>query len=91
MSTPTLYDRLKPEFIQSLDGLDEYPTTRDYLKKNLKKHYFITELPFGVVIDLVQYLTDKPGDIDVVWKLFNEYRGEDSSLQSDHNAQTTNT
>ena len=53
--------------------------------------------PFGDVIDIVRYLGDGRHSIgDGITAIYNcfediEKTGDDSSLQSDHNAQTTNT
>ena len=94
----TLFERLRPEQRERLQELgDEMPFMQDALVKTLQRNTLLIHVPFGDVIDIVRYLGDgrhSIGDgIVAVYNCFEDIdkTGDDSSLQSDHNAQTTNT
>ena len=94
----TLFERLRPEQRERLQELKkEMPFVQDGLVKILQQNTLLIHVPFGDVIDIVRYLGDgrhSIGDgIVAVYNCFEDIdkTGDDSSLQSDHNAQTTNT
>ena len=70
---------------------------QDGLIKTLQQHTLLIHVPFGDVIDIVRFLGDgrhSIGDgIVGAYSCFEdiEKTGDDLNLQSDHNAQTTNT
>ena len=94
----TLFERLRPEQRKRLQELkNEMPFVQDGLVKVLRNHTLIIHVPFGDVIDIVRYLGDGRHSIgDGIVGVYNCFEaidktGDDPSLQSDHNAQTTNT
>tara|TARA_R100001198_G_C5131027_1_gene149265 strand:+ start:278 stop:616 length:339 start_codon:yes stop_codon:yes gene_type:complete len=94
----TLFERLRPEQRERLQEMgDEMPFMQDSLVKTLQRNTLLIHVPFGDVIDIVRYLGDgrhSIGDgITAIYDCFEdiEKTGDDPSLQSDHNAQTTNT
>ena len=94
----TLFERLRPEQRERLQEMgDEMPFMQDSLVKTLQRNTLLIHVPFGDVIDIVRYLGDgrhSIGDgITAIYDCFEDIdkTGDDSSLQSDHNAQTTNT
>jgi len=94
----TLFERLRPEQRERLQQMgDEMPFVQGGLVKILRQHTLLIHVPFGDVIDIVRYLGDgrhSIGDgIVAVYNCFEDIdkTGDDPSLQSDHNAQTTNT
>jgi hypothetical protein len=94
----TLFERLRPEQRERLQEMkNEMPFVQDGLVKTLQQNTLLIHVPFGDVIDIVRYLGDgrhSIGDgIVAVYNCFEdiEKTGDDPSLQSDHNAQTTNT
>jgi len=94
----TLFERLRPEQRERLQELKkEMPFVQGGLVKILRQHTLLIHVPFGDVIDIVRYLGDgrhSIGDgIVAVYNCFEDIdkTGDDLNLQSDHNAQTTNT
>ena len=94
----TLFERLRPEQRERLQELKkEMPFVQDGLVKILQQNTLLIHVPFGDVIDIVRYLGDgrhSIGDgIVAVYNCFEDIdkTGDDPGLQSDHNAQTTNT
>ena len=94
----TLFERLRPEQRKRLQEMKkEMPFVQDGLVKILQQHTLLIHVPFGDVIDIVRYLGDGRHSIgDGIVGAYNCFEnidktGDDSSLQSDHNAQTTNT
>jgi hypothetical protein len=94
----TLFERLRPEQRKRLQEMgDEMPFMQDSLVKTLQRNTLLIHVPFGDVIDIVRYLGDgrhSIGDgITAIYDCFEDIdkTGDDPSLQSDHNAQTTNT
>ena len=94
----TLFERLRPEQRKRLQELkNEMPFMQDSLVKTLQRNTLLIHVPFGDVIDIVRYLGDgrhSIGDgITAIYDCFEDIdkTGDDSNLQSDHNAQTTNT
>jgi len=94
----TLFERLRPEQRERLQEMKkEMPFVQDGLINVLRNHTLLIHVPFGDVIDIVRYLGDgrhSIGDgIVAVYNCFEDIdkTGDDLGLQSDHNAQTTNT
>lgn len=94
----TLFERLRPEQRERLQQMgDEMPFMQDSLVKTLQRNTLLIHVPFGDVIDIVRYLGDgrhSIGDgITAIYDCFEDIdkTGDDLNLQSDHNAQTTNT
>ena len=94
----TLFQRLRPEQRERLQQMgDEMPFMQDSLVKTLQRNTLLIHVPFGDVIYIVRYLGDgrhSIGDgITAIYDCFEDIdkTGDDPSLQSDHNAQTTNT
>ena len=63
------------------------------LLRTLKKFKYVVDIPFGEVCNVVQNLTNETVSITAIYDCFEDIdkTGDDPSLQSDHNAQTTNT
>lgn len=63
------------------------------LLRTLEKFKYVVDIPFGEVVNIVQYLTNETVSITAIYDCFQDVQktGDDPSLQSDHNAQTTNT
>ena len=58
--TNTLYDRLKPEYKDSLSkNLEKYPTVVKNVVEVLKQNYFWNDLPIAQTKDLISF-TDIP-------------------------------
>ena len=94
----TLFERLRPEQRERLQELkNEMPFVQEGLVKTLQQNTLIINVPFGDVIDIVRLIGAPEmsiGDgITAIYDCFEDIdkTGDDSSLQSDHNAQTTNT
>ena len=94
----TLFERLRPEQRERLQELkNEMPFLQESLVKTLQKHTLIINVPFGDVVDIVRLIGAPEmsiGDgITAIYTCFEDIdkTGDDPSLQSDHNAQTTNT
>lgn len=92
----TLFERLRPEQRERLQELKkEMPFTQDSLVKTLKRYKFVIDLPFGDCLDIVRFLGERGQDFSTmrIYDCFQDFNktGDDPSLQSDHNAQTTNT
>ena len=92
----TLFERLRPEQRERLQELkNEMPFMQDSLVKTLKRHKLVIDLPFGDCLDIVRYLGEPRKDFSTM-RIYNCFEdidktGDDPGLQSDHNAQTTNT
>ena len=92
----TLFERLRPEQRKRLQELkNEMPNMQDSLVKTLQRHKLVIDLPFGDCLDIVRYLGEPRKDFSpmAIYNCFEDYHktGDEPSLQSDHNAQTTNT
>ena len=90
----TLFERLRPEQRERLQEMEgEFPYMHRNLLRTLKKFKYVVDIPFGEVVNVVQYLTNETISITAIYNCFEDVQktGDDSSLQSDHNAQTTNT
>lgn len=94
----TLFERLRPEQRERLQELkNEMPFVQEGLVKTLQQNTLIINVPFGDVIDIVRLIGAPEMSIgDGITAIYNcfediEKTGDDPSLQSDHNAQTTNT
>ena len=90
----TLFERLRPEQRERLQEMEgEFPYMHRNLLRTLKKFKYVVDIPFGEVVNVVQYLTNETISITAIYNCFEDVQktGDDPSLQSDHNAQTTNT
>ena len=94
----TLFERLRPEQRERLQEMgDEMPFMQDSLIKTLQRNTLLIHVPFGDVIDIVRLIGAPEMSIgDGITAIYNCFEdidktGDDPSLQSDHNAQTTNT
>ena len=90
----TLFERLRPEQRKRLQAMEgEFPVMHRNITQVLKKFMYVVDIPFGEVVNIVQYLTDETVSITAIYDCFQDFNkiGNDPSLQSDHNAQTTNT
>ena len=90
----TLFERLRPEQRERLQEMEgEFPYMHRNLLRTLKKFKYVVDIPFGEVCNVVQYLTNETVSITAIYDCFEDVQktGDDPSLQSDHNAQTTNT
>jgi len=49
----TLLERVTPELREKIAAYEEqYPNSGAYLKALLSEHYFVTDLPYGAIIDI---------------------------------------
>ena len=90
----TLFERLRPEQRKRLQAMEgAFPVMHRNITQVLKKFMYVIDIPFGEVANIVQYLTDEMVTIAAIYNCFEDIdkTGDDPSLQSDHNAQTTNT
>ena len=90
----TLFERLRPEQRERLQEMEvEFPYMHRNLLRTLKKFKYVVDIPFGEVCNVVQNLTNEAVSITAIYDCFEDIdkTGDDPSLQSDHNAQTTNT
>ena len=87
----TLFERLRPEQRERLQEMEgEFPYMHRNLLRTLKKFKYVVDIPFGEVVNVVQYLTNETVSITAIYDCFEDVQktGDDPSLQSDHNAQT---
>ena len=92
----TLFERLRPEQRERLQEMEgEFPYMHRNLLRTLKKFKYVVDIPFGEIVNIVQYLGEPHQQVSIsaIYDCFNDVQktGDDPSLQSDHNAQTTNT
>ena len=67
MEVKTLLERAKPALLERLkDFSQEYPNTGDYITAGLNERYFVSDLPYGIVIDLEGMFPNKVS----VWDMF---------------------
>ena len=87
----TLFERLRPEQRKRLQEMEgEFPYMHRNLLRTLKKFKYVVDIPFGEVVNVVQYLTNETVSITAIYDCFEDVQktGDDLNLQSDHNAQT---
>jgi hypothetical protein len=65
----TLLERAKPEFISDLSFFEgEYPNTGAAIRSALAEYRFVSDLPYGVVMDIESMTKARS-----IWDLFSPF------------------
>lgn len=70
MAIKNLFERAHPDLVEKLDSYSKlYPHSGDFIKKELEDKCFITDLPYGVVLNIQDLFCSAKRKVDL-FKLF---------------------